>query len=535
MMKRYVPASILLLSVMGLWAPRDAVAQIPTGVQAAISPPATLEQQAETNPISGKPNWLITPSVTVGGTFTDNANLSATNPKSDFITQISPGIRVGGRGGRLLANLNYQWHQYNYLDESSRSNQQRSLAADGRLELVEKWLFLEASHNISQNSASVFGTQGVGNELTNANRTEVASYRFSPYIQGSFGGMADYQLRYTGTRTSSDTGALSGALAATTETWNGRMNGSTPFALLGWAVNTDHLVIRHSNGFENKSDRSFGTLVYQADPQVRVLFNAGIESDNYINGIDRQATTSGLGLDWAPTERTLVSLKKDRRSFGDTYSADFTHRGALSTWKLSDSRNIRVPTPDMALASRNTFYDFISRQLAPLFPNDPVGLAAATEFEIARLGIPANAPFNTSLTSQAYVERRQMASVALTGASNTVTFTADRSISQRVGDGVVIGLPDDFAANQEIRQTGFNASWAHKMTPHAVLTLSALASRNTGSSNVETTLRSLSLRLTTQLGQKTTGSLGLRHTSFDGTAGFRYDEQALTGSMTLKF
>ncbi len=534
MMKRFVPASVMLVTAMGLLAPQAVVAQMPTGIQATISPPASTEQQAETNPISGKPNWLITPSVTVVGTFTDNANLSAANPKSDFITQLSPGIRVGGRGGRFLANLNYQWHQYNYHDESSRSNQQRSLAADGRLELIEKWLFLEASHNIAQRSASVFGTQGVGNELNNANRTEVASYRISPYIQGSFGGVADYQLRYTGTRTSSDTGALAGAQAATTETWTGRMNGATPFALLGWALNTDHLVIRHSNGFENRSDRSYGTLVYQADPQVRVLFSAGSESDNYINGLDRQATTTGVGLDWAPTERTLLTLKKDRRSFGDTYSAEFTHRGALSTWKFSDSRNIRIPTPDMALASRNTFYDFILRQLAPSFPNDPVGLAAATEALIAQLGIPANTPFNTSLTSQAYVERRQMASLALTGANNTVTFTADRSISQRIAGGVV-GLFDDFAANQEIRQTGFNASWSHKMTPQAVLTLSALASRSAGSSNLETTLRSLSLRLTTQLGPKTTGSLGLRQTSFDGTSGLHYDEQALTGSMTFKF
>jgi uncharacterized protein (PEP-CTERM system associated) len=534
MMNRFIPISLFLVSALGLIVPHVAWAQAITEQQAATIPFAASEPQVATNQASGKPNWLITPSLGIEGTFTDNVNLSATNKKSDFITQVSPGIRIGGRSGRATANLNYQWQQYNYLEESSRSNQQRSLAADGQLELVEQWLFIEASHNIAQRSTSVFGTQGVGNELNNANRTEVASYRISPYIQGRLAGSADYQLRYTGTHTSSDTGVLSGATAATTAAWNGRLAGTTPLSLLGWSANTDHLVIRHSNGFENKSDRSFGTLIYQADPQVRLTVSVGIESDNYLSGIERQATTTGLGLDWAPTERTLLSLKKDRRSHGDTYSAVFTHRSALTTWKLSDSRNIYVPTPDLALATRSTFYDYFYQQLAPSYPNDPVGLAAATESLLALYSIPANTPFSTSLTSQAYVERRQMASVALTGANNTVTFMADRSNSQRIGEGIP-GLLDDLAANQEIRQTGFSASWAHRMTPHAVLTLSALASRSTGSSNVETTLRSVSLRLTTQLGPKTSGSLGLRQTSFDGAGGFQYDEQALMGSMLFKF
>jgi uncharacterized protein (PEP-CTERM system associated) len=479
------------------------------------------------------PNWQITPSIAIDGTFTDNVNLAATNRKSDFITRISPGIRIDGRSARASGNLNYQWQHYAYANSSERSNQQQSLAANGKLELVEQWLFLDASHNISQQAISAFGTQGVGNELLNTNRTEVSSYRLSPYIQGRLASVADYQLRYSGTHTSSDAGALSGGGATTTAAWNGQLAGVTPLTLLSWAVNADNQTINHSSGFTSRNDRLYGTLSYLVAPSVRLSVSAGSESDNYLAGVERKKSTTGYGAEWAPSERTKVALRKDRRSFGDSYSADFTHRTALSAWKLSDSRNVRVPTADMALVSRGTIYDLLYLQLTSAFP-DPQERAAEVERQLAAANIPGTAQvFGTTLTSQAFIERRQMASFALTGVNNTVTFALDRSNSQRIGAG--LGLVDDFATNADIRQSGFTTNWAYKMTPHEVLTLTVLTSRSTGANNAETSLRSLSLRLTTQLGPKTSANLALRNTHFEGTTGIGYDEQALTGGVLFRF
>ncbi|MDO8958540.1 MAG: TIGR03016 family PEP-CTERM system-associated outer membrane protein [Rhodocyclaceae bacterium] len=499
---------------------------------------AQTEVPAEESQTGGQkpPNWQITPSIAIDGTYTDNVNLAATNQKSDFITRISPGIRIDGQSARASVNLNYQWQHYAYANSSARSNQQQSLAANGKLELVEQWLFLDASHNISQQAVSAFGTQGVGNELLNANRTEVSSYRLSPYIQGRLANVADYQLRYSGTHTSSDAGALSGGTATTTAAWNGQLAGVTPLALLSWAVNVDNQTINHSSGFTSQNDRLYGTLTYLVVPSVRLSVSAGSESDNYLAGVERKKSTTGLGIEWAPSERTKVALKKDRRSFGDAYNADFTHRTALSAWRLSDSRGVRVPTADMALASRGTIYDLLYLQLAsdPRFRDNPIARAAEVERQLALTGIPANAQvFGTALTSQAFIERRQMASFALTGVNNTVTFALDRSNSQRIGAG--LGLVDDFTNNPEIRQSGFTTNWAYKMTPHEVLTLTALTSRSVGANNAETSLKSLSLRLTTQLGVKTSASVGLRKTHFEGTTGIGYDEQALTGAVLFKF
>ncbi|MDI6745933.1 MAG: TIGR03016 family PEP-CTERM system-associated outer membrane protein [Rhodocyclaceae bacterium] len=534
-MNRTLTHNFMLLPIaLVLGVPGFSLAQ--TGLPGPAA--ASAETPTEANQTFGQkpPNWQITPSIGIEGTYTDNVNLTANNRKSDFVTRISPGLRIEGQSARASGNLNYQWQQYVYAESSARNNQQKSLAANGRLELVEQWLFLDASHNTSQQAVSAFGTQGVGNELINSNRTEVASYRLSPYIQGRLANVADYQLRYSGTHTSSDSGALSGGNSATTQAWNGQLSGVTPLSLLSWAVNVDNMDIDHSSGFKSQNDRVYGTLTYLIVPQVRLSVSAGSESDNYLGGVERKKGTAGVGIEWAPTERTKVALRKDRRSFGNSYSADFTHRTALSAWKLSDSRSVRVPSADMALASRGTIYDLLNLQLEsdPRFRDNPIARAAEVERQLAAASIPGNAQvFGTTLTSQTFIERRQMASFALTGVNNTVTFALDRSNSQRIGAG--LGLVDDFTLSPEIRQTGFNTNWAYKMTPNEVLTLTALTSRSIGSGNLETRLKSLSLRLTTKLGAKTSASVGLRQTNFDNTNGTNYDEQALTGAVLFRF
>ena len=479
-----------------------------------------------------RPNWVITPSISVDGTYTDNVNLAA-NKKADFVTRLSPGIDLDGKSGRASATLNYRWQHYAYAENSARDNNQRSLAAKGRLELVDDWLFVEGSQNISQQAVSAFGTQSVGNELINGNRSETAAYSISPYIQGRLAGIADYQLRYSGSHTRSDSGVLAGGTAATTRSWTGRLAGATPLASLGWIASIDQRVIRNTNNSESRSRHAVGTLTYQIDPQLRVLVSAGNESDNFTSALQQKRTTTGLGVDWAPTERTSISLRKDRNSSGNPFSIDFSHRTALTAWKFSNSRSISIPTPQLALVSTGTAYDLLYQQLASSFP-DPLARAAEANRQLARAGIPADAPiFGPLLTSQAFVQRRQQASVALSGVNNTVILAADRSSSERLGTG--LGLADDFAGNSNIRQSGFNTSWAHKMTPRDALTLNVRSSRSTGSGNLETSLKAWSLLLTTQLGASTSASVGLRQSRFDSTAATGYDERALTGYLLHRF
>jgi len=244
----------------------------------------------------------------------------------------------------------------------------------------------------------------------------------------------------------------------------------------------------------------------------------------------------GFGVEWAPTERTNVTLNKEKRSFGDSYTADFKHRTALTAWRLSQSKNINTPSDQLLNTGLNSAFDLLNLQLTSTIP-DPVARAQQANLLLQQSGISPNAQaFGTLVTSRIYISRRQEASFILTGATNIVTLSADRSDNQSLGTGGVIA--DDFSLSSDIQQTGFTASWAHKLTPDTAITLNGRRSRNTGSTaNLETRLNSLSLLLTTKLGMQTSATVGLRrtHSGSDSATANSYDEQAVTGSLLVTF
>lgn len=490
--------------------------------------------QEEPAVASAKPAWTIKPSVSVDLTYTDNVNPAGGGTKqSDFITRVAPWISVDGKSARASGKLDLKWQESIYADHGAYDNQQTSLAANGKLELVEKWLYIDASGNVAQRPVSAFGTQGIANELVNTNRTETSTYRLSPYIQGRLGGYADYELRYSNTETSAASGVYATNGGTTAQAWNLRLSGDTRLAALGWSLNADRQNVALGTQ-ETRTSRFYGTLEYRIDPQVKLLLNAGRESDNFNLAQNQSRTTSGYGIDWAPTERTLLALRQDQRSYGDSYSINFTHRTALSAWRFTDSRSVNLPTQQMTQTPLSSAYELLDLQLSSQYP-DPAERAARAYEQLAALGIPADALVYGNLMSlQAFEQRRQEASVSLTGASNTVTLTLQRSASSRVGNG--IGIVDDFTASSNIRQSGISGNWAHKLSPHTALTLNALNSRSRGdTATQDTRLRSYSLMLTTKLGMRTSATAGLRQTSFDNTGGTSYDEQAVTGSLVVSF
>jgi len=487
---------------------------------------------------SGKPAWLITPSVSGTLTMTDNAHPGQGQKQSDVITSVTPAIRIDGKGGRVSGNLNFSWQQNFYANESRYDNDQMSLAATGKAELVEQWLFMDASANIAQTPNSVFATQTVGNELANNNRGSTTSYQWSPYIQGYLGGSIGYELRYRNSQTSGDTGVYSTGSGVDSQAWSGRLSGGTPLALLGWSLSADDQRTKFA-ARDTRSSRVLGTLEYRIDPQFKVNVSAGQESDNYSNFDMQNRSVSGYGFDWAPTERTKLTVKKDKRSFGNGHLFSFEHRTALTAWRLLDSQNAVVPAQQFTSAPLATAYDLFYAMLGndPTLRNDPVARALATSQLLFGLGIPANSLiYGNIATSQPFIQRQRQASVSLIGANNTVTFTAQRSSNTRIGSGT--GLADDFLNSQNIRQAGFSGSWAHKLTPHSSLTLNALTSRSQGDlATQDTRLRSLSLLYSTKLGARTTASLGLRQNNFDGATGGTadYTEHAITGTLSASF
>ena len=74
--------------------------------------------------------WTITPTLAVTETATDNVFLSSSGEQSGFVTNVTPGIRIDGEGGRSKLHLDYQMNNLFYSVDPSRNNQtQHSLNA----------------------------------------------------------------------------------------------------------------------------------------------------------------------------------------------------------------------------------------------------------------------------------------------------------------------------------------------------------------------------------------------------------------------
>jgi uncharacterized protein (PEP-CTERM system associated) len=484
---------------------------------------------------SGTPAWRIVPSISTDLTYTDNVRLVNSNKQSDLVTRLAPGILVEGRGGHVTGSFDFRWQQYTYLNDSQRNDQQKSLKANGKVELIDQWLYVDGAGSISQQPVSAFGTQVANNDLLNSNRTEASSYQWSPYIQGRLWNAADYTLRFTGSRTKSDQGELSVGSGNTSRAWSGRLAGDTSLASLGWSVDFQRQQQNRSTARDTESKRVTGSLQYMVDPQVRLRGTLGRESDNYGSTQSQSRTVRGLGVEWAPTERTNISLNKEKRSFGDSYNASFKHRTALTAWMFSQSRNINTPS-DQNFTTLSSAFDLLNLQLTSSIP-DPITRAQQVNLLLQQAGIPPDAQaFGSIVTSRIYIARRREASFILTGSANIVTLSADRSDNQSLGTGGSIA--DDFTLSPNIQQSGFTTSWAHKLSPDTAVTLNGRRSRNTGSaSNLDTRVNSLSLLLTTKLGPKTSATVGLRRTHSDSESATAnsYDEQALTGSLFVTF
>jgi uncharacterized protein (PEP-CTERM system associated) len=485
---------------------------------------------------AGQPAWRIVPKISVDGIWTDNVNPGQATKTGDFITHLAPGVQLDAKGARISGSASLSLNQYIYAKDNGRNNLQTAMSGKGLAEVVDQWLFLEAQGNIGQQSVSAFGTpvsSGTGNELINTNRTEVRSFEIAPRIQGHFGAFADYQLRFSRAESRSDAGALTGNGSAV-NSWNGRIAGSTPLSFLGWSVLMNRQDTSRGSTGNTSMRRLSGELEFRIDPQVKTFLRAGNESDNYTTLSRNSRSTYGAGVAWAPTERTQVRAQGDKRSFGNGYSLEVSHRTALTAWKFVDSRDVQVPAAQLSKVSSATALELQTQQLTSAFP-DPVQREQEARALLAAAGIsPDQALLGNILSTRPYLQRRQEASVSITGALNTVTFTAQRQMNEQLSS--VTAVADDFAISPRIRQSGFSVNWAHKLTPDSSVTVSSQRNKTAGeTAALESRLQNWSVLLTTRLAQKTSASLGFRQTSTDRAAGNNFDEQAVTGSLLVSF
>ncbi len=471
----------------------------------------------------------ILPSLSVTETLSDNPQLRSTGKSFDALTQLTAGLRLSSRTGRVQGSLDYTLNGYFYGREHAKNAARNSLAANGRAELVENWLSLDANASIAQQAESAFGVQSADPALSTANRTEVRSYQIGPTARGAIGNLANYQANMSqgGTRTDSTT-----ARGNSDSTSGSLVFSSRGTAALGWTASLSKRHISYEGSRSNDTGSASLALNYLVAPELRLSATAGRESTNVATLDKSSSSTWGLGADWSPSERTRLNGQFNHRFFGNSYQLSFDHRMPRSSFRLSASRDLSNPQ-DLGNGGLGSTYDLLFAQLAATVPDPSARDLRVRELMQGSGLTPGGQTSPTFLAGAATLQQRFEASYSLQGVRSNMALSASTSNSRRL-DPLATGV-DDLSGGGNLNQRMLTLTLGHRLTP--VMGVSLDLSRQDSSSSTTslfTSLRSVRASLTTSVGPRSTASLSARHVSFASSTA-PYSENALIATFGMRF
>ena len=472
----------------------------------------------------------IVPRISFAETLTDNVRLTSSDRQSELVTEISPGIQISGERGKVRGYFDYALNGKFYAQNTAGTSVQNALTAFGTFEAVDRWAFVDVSAGISQQAVSALGSPAVSSASINANQTETATFRLSPYLRGRFANLIDYETRYT-----LSTNRSQSAVASDVTTRDGliRLTGRGSGARLGWSLEAGQQNASYSAGRTTESDRLSGSLSYAVVPQLNFSASVGQESNNFTTTDKQSHSTAGFGVNWTPSENTSLAGSRDSHSYGNSHSISFLHRTPRTSWRFSDTISVAAPSAQNGLTNLGSAFDIYFSQFASVEP-DPVKRAVLVNNFLQTNGInPGSAIISNFATSAASLQRRQDLSFSLLGIRDTITFIATRGESSRLD--TVTTAVDDLSNSAVIRQAGLSVSYAHKLTPDAAFNVLASAQQSSDSLGLQgSNTRSVNLSLSTKVGTKSTAVISARRVVFESNAS-PYTESAISGTLNVQF
>lgn len=479
--------------------------------------------------------WRFEPYLNVRETLTNNVSLAPSgSAKSDLVSEITPGIRINGKGARTSLNGFIASPAVVYARSGSENNQvYPSANILGNLEAIEKFFYVEAAASATPQFFSPFGAQPANLSNTTQNRYTSTSYSVSPYIQGTALGDIAYLLRNNNTWTHQSDTPIQTENSYLNQ-WLG--NVSSPVAPLGWAVDVERTDVRFKNQDSQLTQLARARLEYKVIPQVQVMISGGYE-DNRYSVTDYKGAIYGAGLQWRPTERTALEGKWEHRFFGSSYLFTLDHRTPLSVWNVRVSRNITsYPERVVALPAGGNVQAMLNDAFLSRI-SDPVQRQAAVERFIRDQNLPAVLSNPVNLYSQQItLVDYQSATFGLLAVRNTIFFTVFNSKSVPIlGSGTP--LPTGLTLSNDNTQRGGSVTWTHKLTPLANLNATAQTVRTftNGAQTDKATQSDFRVMISSPLTARTSVYGGARYQiyRFDGTSD--YDEAAVFAGLSYVF
>lgn len=489
-------------------------------------------------------DWRLSPSVGATATYSDNANQSESDPEDALILSVKPGFSLNSTGSRRVqANLTYTLSGVSRFGEDNTSDVYHGLGALGRAELVEDFLFIEGTANVSQTLISLFGSSA--DAITNdANRATTGVYSLSPYIQKRLGTFATVQARYT------TGGAIFGDDAASdssTNSFSAGLASGTRFDDLSWGLNYSLRKADNSDGADNTTfERATLSLGYALSRKFRVFGTVGEEWNDYVGASDIDGSSYSVGFGWVPTRRVSLEASVGERYFGRTFSFSGNYRTRSTSWYARYSEDVSDITQQLLQDSGRIFWIcgpniFETPDFTP--PTGQTGCQGpysglSIAYILAQLGIQVD---------PAQLVALGLADIALAnGVYVLKSMNAGVSWSRgRTGLGIsVFDTTREYQliSGAEDRTQGITGTLSYRLTPQSTANGSLSYTRNTANSALlsaadrEDDTLSLNLGLNRQFGKDLGGALNFRHTQRDSnTANADFDENSVTASVNMRF
>ena len=488
-------------------------------------------------PGGGGRSWAIVPTLSVEETYTDNLRLSPSgSERSDWVTELRPGVSVSGRGARLRFNAAYSAGAV-YRAQEGSNDLFHNLNATGDAELVRKLLFVDTRASVSQSNVSLLGPQADSNVSNTGNRTTVRTFLLSPYLRHDFGNVAQGEARLTYSTVNS--GSAGSSTNSDSNRIDARLFSGPAYKLFTWnlAYSKEHVdYTQNPQGSDTETVSAYGRRLIT--PNLGLQATVGYEDNSYgisLPGMSSKGAFWSVGPEWTPTPRTRLSATTGRHYYGPSHSLDFSHRTRLTTWSVSYKEEVTTTRGQFLVPSTVDTAGYLDTLFLASIP-DPIARQTAVQNFINQTGLPASmlVPLNFFSTT-AFLMKSWRASFGIQGVRNTVlanVFVVNReaAAANQFGAG-------DFGQTSSTRQTGTSLLWSSRITE-----------QTTSNSSIGYTLTEvpglaredkqtyIRLGLTKQFQPKLTGTLSYRRLHNESNqAASGYTENAVSALLNMRF
>ena len=248
------------------------------------------------------------------------------------------------------------------------------------------------------------------------------------------------------------------------------LTSGSAFRTLGWGLNYNKQKIG-SLGTSGVNEQYTGNLRYRVSSKFSLTGTRGYQKFGFASttGKSSGGPSWTAGFVWTPSQRTNIVANTGQAFFGTTYTLNASHRTRRSAWSLNYNQGVTTTRDQFLIPATVDTAGFLNQLWTSNIP-DPILRQQTVDAFIQDNGLSASIfdPINF-LTNRFFLQKRLQASVALSGAKNTLVFSTFHTLREALtlSEGRIMFCLEraTLALNNNTKQVGGSALWNWKIGP----------------------------------------------------------------------